>query len=153
MNWQIWVALAMVLIIADVFALNSTVIMWFGIGAAFAAVVAAIGVGTPDTGWMWQLGVFAVAAPLSLGLWKWYEKKHPRNAPDNPNLNKKGAEYIGNIYTLEGPMKNGIGRIKIGDTSWPAKGEKSLSLSTGARVMVEDVRGTIIVVKNLGEQT
>ena len=89
MNWQIWVALAMVLIIADVFALNSTVIMWFGIGAAFAAVAAAIGVGTPDTGWMWQLGVFAVAAPLSLGLWKWHEKKHPRTAHDNPNLNQK----------------------------------------------------------------
>ena len=60
MNWQIWASLAMVLIIADVFAINSTVIIWFGIGAAFAAVAAAIGVGNADTGWMWQLGVFAM---------------------------------------------------------------------------------------------
>lgn len=150
MNWQIWVSLAMVLIIADIFVISSAVIIWLGIGAAFAAAVVFF---YPDVGWMWQFGAFAIMSPLSLALWKWYEKTHPRTAPNNPNLNRKGIEYIGNIYTLEGPMENGIGRIKIGDASWLARGEINLNLSAGDEVMVEDVQGTTIVVKKPGEPT
>ena len=150
LNWQIWATFGMALIMADAFVINSSVIIWFGIGGVFVAAMVFV---YPDTGWMWQLGVFATVSPLSLALWKWYEKKRPRGAPDSPNLNKKGAEYIGNIYTLEGPMENGIGRIKIGDTSWLAKGDERLNLSAGGKVMVEDIQGTTIVVKKTREQT
>jgi len=149
-GWQFWLAAGAVMVIVDAFIINTAVIMWFGIGAGLVAALLYI---HPGLSGLWQLGVFGASSPLALLGWKWWDKKRPRKEPDSPHLNKKGAEYIGRVFPLEGAMENGVGRIKIGDTSWTAKSNQNANLPAGGKVLVEEVRGTTIIVKKFEEQT
>ena len=38
-------------------------------------------------------------------------------------LNKRGAQYIGREYTLDTPVENGYGKLKIGDSLWTIHGD------------------------------
>jgi len=149
-GWQFWLTAGAVMVIIDAFIINTAVVMWFGIGAGLVAALLYI---HPGLSGLWQLGVFGVSSPLALLGWKWWDKNRPRKEPDRLHLNKKGAEYIGRVFPLEGAMENGVGRIKIGDTSWTAKNNQNANLPAGGKVLVEGVRGTTIIVKKFEEQT
>lgn len=51
-------------------------------------------------------------------------------------LNRRAHGHIGQIFTLDGPIDNGMGRIRVGDTLWRVRGPDMVS---GARVKVTGV--------------
>ena len=70
-------------------------------------------------------------------------KNRKYNESDNPNLNERGAQLIGQTAILADPISNGMGRVKIGDTTWRVKGGDT---KAGAKVTVVDYdAGTLIV--------
>ena len=52
---------------------------------------------------------------------------------DQPLLNRRSEQLIGNIATLAEPIKDGHGRVRIGDTFWRVTGP---DLPAGAQVRV-----------------
>ena len=62
----------------------------------------------------------------------WYNT-HPDT--DQPNLNARGAQMVGQVSVLIDAMENGSGRIKLGDTVWRVEGP---DLPAGSKVRVVD---------------
>lgn len=133
-----WFILAVLL-----FALETVVpgvhFVWFGVAAILVGLLAlAIGFA-----WQWQLIAFAVIAVAAVFLVRRYAR--PDNAlSDLPDLNIRGAQYIGRTVTVEEAIRGGRGRVRVGDTLWQAEGE---DVAVGERVRVKSANGTVLVVE------
>jgi hypothetical protein len=133
-----WLLLAIVL-----FALETIVpgvhFMWFGVSAILVGLLAlALGFA-----WQWQLILFALVSVATVFLVRRYAR--PENAQsDLPDLNVRGAQYIGRSFIVEEPIRDGRGKVKVGDTLWPVQGADA---AAGTRVKVNGVNGTVLVVE------
>ena len=63
---------------------------------------------------------------------------------DEPDLNVRGAQYIGRIVVVEDAISGGRGKVRVGDTLWPAQGSDT---AKGARVKITGTNGTVFVVE------
>ena len=63
---------------------------------------------------------------------------------DEPHLNRRGAGCIGQRAALATPIVNGRGRIRLGDSSWPAAGP---DLPAGTTVEVIGADGALLQVQ------
>ena len=80
---------------------------------------------------------------ISIVVWRSYFRKHPVTT-DQPALNRRGEQYVGRTFTLEEPIVNGNGKIKVDDTTWKIIGADCLS---GSKVKVVGVDGVILKVE------
>ncbi|MEQ1714203.1 MAG: NfeD family protein [Hyphomicrobium sp.] len=113
--------------------------LWFGLAAVIVgALTFATGFGFP-----WQLVAFAL---ISIATVFWVRRfATPENArSDLPDLNVRGAQYIGRKVVVEDAITNGRGKVRVGDTLWGAQGEDA---PKGAQVEVVGVNGTMLVVE------
>ena len=79
-----------------------------------------------------QVAAFVVLSFVSIQVYrKWFRKA--ARASDQPLLNRRGEQLVGQVYVLEQPIVDGRGRLKIGDAFWAAEGE---DLPQGTRVRV-----------------
>lgn len=139
-HWHWWV-LALALIVLEVFA-PGAVFIWMGFGAAVVGVILLI---APDLGWEYQFMVFTVFSIVSIAAWKMYQRKHPTET-DRPTLNRRGEQYIGRTFTLSEPVVNGLGKIRVDDSTWKIEGA---DCAAGTQVRVTGVEGTILKVENV----
>jgi len=86
---------------------------------------------------------FAVLSVISVVMYKSYRKKNPI-VTDEPALNRRGEQYIGRTFTLEGPIVNGEGKIKVDDSTWKISGA---DMEAGASVRVIAIEGSILKVE------
>lgn len=137
-----WLILAVALFILETI-IPGVHFLWFGVAAVLVAMLAF----ATDIAWQWQLIAFAITAMATVFVMRRYA--HPANAKsDLPNLNVRGAQYIGREVIVDTPIVGGRGKVRVGDTVWPAEGEDA---DAGARVTVTGVNGTVLVVANDGE--
>lgn len=139
-HWHWWV-LALALIVLEVFA-PGAVFIWMGVGAAVVGVILLI---APDLGWEYQFMVFTIFSIVSIAAWKMYQRKHPTET-DRPTLNRRGEQYIGRTFTLSEPVVNGLGKIRVDDSTWKIEGA---DCAAGTQVRVTGVEGTILKVENV----
>lgn len=133
-----WFLLAVALIILE--ALTPVAFfMWLAVAAAVVGLVLLV---FPDLSWQAQLILFAVASVMSLVLGRRYLKRHPIRT-DEPTLNKRGHQYIGRVFTLDNPIVNGAGKLRVDDTIWKIGGRDCVG---GTRVRVTDVDGVVLLV-------
>lgn len=97
----------------------------------------------PATSLELQLIIFGLLSIVSIFLWRRYGKQQLKES-DQPLLNKKGAQYIGRVFSLMEPIKNGRGKIKVDDTIWTIEG-KDCSIDTTVEIVA--INGTIFKVK------
>ena len=90
-----------------------------------------------------QVSVFSVLSVVLIAVWKLYGKKHPITT-DHPLLNKRGAQYIGRVFSLCQPIENGEGKIKVDDSIWKVHGE---DCDIHTKVKVVAIRGTVFDVE------
>jgi membrane protein implicated in regulation of membrane protease activity len=137
-HWHWWIAalgfLVLELLMPGVF------FLWVGVAAAITGLVALI---APDLGWQTDFVVFAALSLVSAVLGRRFWKPS-QTATDDPTLNQRGAQYIGQVFVLETALENGHGRVKIGDGSWLVEGA---DLPAGARVKVTGVNGARLKVE------
>ena len=62
------------------------------------------------------------------------------------NLNRRAHALVGQTFTLEAPIVDGSGRIRVGDSSWRVTGP---SAPAGASVRVVRVEGATLVVETV----
>ena len=136
--WHWWVG-AIGLIVVEAL-VPGAIFLWLGISAA---VVGAILLAAPELSWEYQLLIFAVLSVGSVIGWRAYHKRHPTKT-DLPNLNRRGEQYVDRLITLDEPIVNRVGKIRLDDTSWKVTGQ---DLPAGARVRVVGVDGVVLQVE------
>jgi len=139
-HWHWWV-LAVALIVLEVFA-PGAVFIWMGAAAAVVGVILLI---APDIGWEYQFMVFSILSVVSIATWKVYQRKHPTET-DRPTLNRRGEQYVGRTFTLDVPIVNGLGKIRVDDSTWKIEGA---DCSVGTQVKVTGVEGTVLMVEKI----
>lgn len=97
----------------------------------------------PAMDWEYQLILFSVLSIVSIAVFRRYLRKHPI-ATDRPLLNRRAAQYIGRVFTLDEPIVNGRGKIRVDDSIWRVEGEDS---EPGTRVRVTEAEGVILKVE------
>ncbi|MFT3729892.1 MAG: NfeD family protein [Hyphomicrobium sp.] len=133
----LWFALAVFLFIMESI-VPGVHFVWFGLSALIVGVIGL----TTSFGWQWQLIAFALIA-LAAVFWVRQKSREESAKPDVPDLNVRGAQYIGRLVTIEDAIVNGRGKVRVGDTVWVAEGEDG---PKGASVRVTGVDGTVLVV-------
>lgn len=143
--WIIWLIVAAVFAAAEVFT-PGFFLLWFGLGAAVAALMALAGVGSFAA----QMFVFlVVSVALVIASRTIFEKFLVRR--DDPAKLKSGIESIvGQVGTVVEPSRGALseGAVKVYGSIWtafPAEGERPLT--EGDSVAVERIEGNAIYVR------
>lgn len=134
--WHWWIAAA-ILAAIETF-MPGAVAIWF---AASAVVVGALLLVVPIP-WQLQLVIFGVLGCLALYLWRRLRSKSD-TASDQPALNQRGMQYVGQCFMLIEALRDGTGKVSLGDTVWLVQGA---DLPKGARVRVTGVNGAVLTV-------
>jgi membrane protein implicated in regulation of membrane protease activity len=134
----VWACLAAGLVAAEVLA-PGVFLLWLGVAAG---AVLALVLLFPSLPLLWQAVAFVA---FSLALIPAYRHFLGRNdhASDQPLLNKKGAQLVGQLVVLESAIENGRGRVKIGDAFWVATGPE-LPAGTRVRIVAVDSMNLIV---------
>lgn len=127
--WQWWV-LAGVLLIVEVLA-PGTFFLWLAVSASAVGLLVWL---VPSTSVEAAWTIFAVLGVISVAMVLKFRKRPTEDAATK--LNKRGQEYVGRTFELTEAIRNGKGKIKIGDTFWTVSGP---DLPAGANVKVVDV--------------
>ena len=135
--WHWWI-LAGLLLILELTA-PAFFFLWLGIAAAATGFLLLV---FPSMPLEMQLVLFAVLSVVAVLAWRKYRETHPTES-DQPNLNRRGQQYVGRVFTLDRPIENGVGKVTVDDSTWRVKGP---DLPAGTNVRVEGVDGTVFVV-------
>ena len=138
-HWWHWLIIALVLIILEIFS-PAAFFMWMGFAAAITGLVTLI---FPGLSWEIQFIIFAGLSVVSITAAKLWFGKNPIQT-EQPLLNERGQELIGNTYRVEKAIENGVGRIRVGESTWKATGPDA---PEGARVKVVGARAAVLEVE------
>jgi inner membrane protein len=134
-----WLIAAVVMIILEML-LPAAYFLWMGISAFVVGLLLYV---EPSIPLLIQVIIFGVLSVVTLVLYKRHKKSNP-TVNDEPSLNRRGEQYIGRTFTLEEPIVNGVGKVKVDDSIWKVKGKDS---PVGMKVRVLSVDGTIFNVE------
>ena len=132
-----WLVLAVVLGIIEVFA-PGAFFLWLGISAALVGIIQWL---IPALSWELQLLLFAILSIASVVIARRYLKVHPLET-DLPNLNQRGHQYIGRVFTLQEPVVNGRGKIRVDDSTWKISCN---DCESGTKVIINGVDGVVLL--------
>lgn len=138
-EFWVWLGLGICLIALEA-VVPGTFLLWPGIAAVLTGLLSYM---VPDWGWQDHALVFAgltvAAAVAGRRFYGWL-----RTVPDDGILlNQRGRSLIGEVHTLETPILDGVGRLRIGDSTWKIRGPE---LPAGTRVRVTAVDGIVLQV-------
>ncbi|MDQ1186948.1 NfeD family protein [Agrobacterium larrymoorei] len=139
--WSWWL-LAAILLVAEL-AAPGVFLIWIG---AAALVVGALSLALWDAsvwGWQIQLLLFAaLSVVFAIAGRRYYDRKHATT--DEPFLNQREASLVGRTATLQEPITEGRGRIRLDDTWWPVQGADQ---PAGTRVRIASAHGRTLTVE------
>ena len=135
--WHWWIIAGLLLILELI--LPSFFFLWLGIAAAATGFVLLV---LPSMPMEMQLVIFSVATVIAVLAWRKYRETRPVES-DQPNLNRRGQQYVGRVFTLDRPIENGVGKVEVDDSTWRVKGP---DLPAGTHVKVTGVDGVVFVV-------
>ena len=134
-----WLIAGVVMIIVEILS-PTAYFLWMGISAI---VVGLLLFALPEISLLIQAIIFGVLSMVSLLIYKRYKKANPIEK-DVPKLNRRGEQYVGRIFTLDEAIINGVGKVKVDDSSWKVKGT---DMPAGTKVKVVSVDGTVFHVE------
>lgn len=137
-----WMVLGFVLLAAEI-VLPGVFLLWIGIAAILTG---ALSLQLWDWSlWTWQVQVlvFLVLAIASAVAGRRIMGARETES-DEPLLNQRGEQMIGRTATLAEPITDGVGRVRLGDTTWRVTGP---DLPAGTRVRIVAARGSDLIVE------
>ena len=140
--WQMWAVVAIVCLILELMA-GDIFIICFSIGAVFAAIAAAFGLGFYS-----QLVAFAVFTLISLFWVRPFAKRYLRKGEDN-RVSNADALMGRQGRVVETVKSDGFGRVQIDGDIWKAVTKESADIPEGANVRVIGRESTIITVESI----
>jgi len=137
LHWA-WAIGALVLALFELHA-PGFYLIWLALGAGTVALATfAFGFGVEA-----QLLTFAAASLVSCVMGFFVYRRVLRDEPAALARNARDRQMVGAHAVVAEPIRNGRGKIRLGDTVWLAEGP---DLPEGAAVVVTAVRGTTAVV-------
>ena len=137
--WLMWLILAAILLIGEVFS-SGFFLFWFSIGAAAAGLIALTGANE-----IIQLIVFVVVSGVLFATGRKFANRVTKKQP--PGI---GADrFVGGIGVVleEINLLANTGKIRVGQDSWRAESEHGEIVPEGAEVKVLRVDGTRAIVQ------
>jgi membrane protein implicated in regulation of membrane protease activity len=137
-NWLILavVLMALELIVPGVF------LFWLGLAAFLVGLVSFVSfVSHPS--WQAQLLMFAVFAAAAVPVWRRLAHTAPNADDSNAFLNRRAEALVGRVLTLEKPIVDGSGTVRIDDTVWRVAGPDT---PAGSRVKIVRADGANLTV-------
>jgi hypothetical protein len=125
-NWS-WLISGLVLVGIELLA-PGVFMLWLGLAALLVGLLSFV------IHWSWQAQflTFAVFALAAVPVWRRIGR--PRSyATDQPFLNRRADALVGRVFTLERPIVDGSGTVRIGDSVWRVAG---CDAPAGTRVRV-----------------
>lgn len=139
-----WVVLGFVLLGLEI-VVPGVFLLWIGLAALATGVLSLAFWGA--WWWPWQVQVLVF---LALSLVSAYAGKRivrsREGDTDQPLLNRRSEQMIGRTATLAEPIRNGRGRIRLGDTLWKVRGP---DMEPGTHVKVVGVEDSELVVEKV----
>jgi hypothetical protein len=136
-----WLSLGGVLLAAEMLGGNGY-LLWSGV----AALVTGLLVWLLPFGWEWQGVMFAVLTLVAAWLWwRWLSNRVRQQPRADSQLNQRGQQLVGKVFTLDTALINGRGHMRVGDSSWPVAAEDDLP--AGSHVEVVAVEGITLKVR------
>ena len=137
-----WAVVAVVCLILELMA-GDFFIICFSIGAVFAAIAAAFGLGFYS-----QLVAFAVFTLISLFWVRPFAKRYLRKGEDN-RVSNADALMGRQGRVVETVEADGFGRVQIDGDIWKAVTQESVDIPEGTNVRVIGRESTIITVESI----
>jgi inner membrane protein len=139
MPFWYWLILAAVLGVVEI-AVPVMFCIWL---AAAALGVAAITWRYSGLSWEHEALIFAALAIASVTLGRTAFAR-TQSTESGRHLNRRAESYAGRVFTLEGAIIDGRGRLKVDDSVWLVEGP---DLPAGARVRVTGANNTLLRVE------
>ena len=148
--WILWTVLGAILIVAEIFT-SGFVLLWFGVGAMAAALLAIIGIDSLAL----QFLTFAVVSSALTAASRTIFLKYFSREKTGQSLRSGVDALPGKIGTVVSSSRGALqeGAVKVFGSTWtayPAPGEPPLE--AGERVCVESIEGASIYVKRIGDE-
>jgi len=133
-----WIILGVVLIGVELVA-PGVFFLWLGLAAIATGLLDAL------LGLSWQAAalLFALLSVGAVVLGRYVTRSKAQPETEAVTLNQRGQSLVGRVFTLETPIKDGEGRVRVDDSSWRVTGADRFA---GAKVRVVRVEGTTLVV-------
>jgi len=142
--WWIWMALAAVFLIGEIFTAGFF-LLWFSFGAAAAGVLALF-----DIGLAAQLIVFILGSGILFVFGRRFAERVTVKQPPGIGADRFTAKNGVVIETVD-DTKN-TGRIRIGQDEWRANSETGGVIPGGTRVKIIRIDGTHAIVQPIEEE-
>jgi inner membrane protein len=135
--WHWWIAAAALAAIETF--MPGAVAIWFAVSAFVVGAVLLV-VPVP---WQLQLVLFGALGVLAIFLWRRFRPEN-NESTDQPMLNQRGVKHVGQVFQLFEAVKDGTGKIRVGDGVWLVRGPDT---PVGASVRVIGVEGAVLKVE------
>ena len=134
-NWLIFglLLMALELLAPGIF------LFWLGLAALLVGVLSF----ALQPSWQLQLLLFAVFAAAAVPVWRRLARRDDGASVSNPFLNKRADALVGRVFTLEKPIVDGSGTVRIDDTIWRIAGP---DIPAGSRVRIVRADGASLTV-------
>jgi membrane protein implicated in regulation of membrane protease activity len=114
-------------------------LFWLGLAAFLVGLLSFL----INPSWQMQILMFAVFAAAAVPLWRRVARSNSSASKSNPFLNKRSDALVGRIFTLEKPIVDGAGTVRIDDTIWRVAGPDA---PAGSRVKIVQADGASLTV-------
>jgi membrane protein implicated in regulation of membrane protease activity len=134
-NWLIFgvILMALELIAPGIF------LFWLGLAALLVGLLSF----AFHPSWQVQILMFAVFAAAAVPVWRRLARSHAPGSVNSPFLNKRADALVGRVFTLEKPIVDGAGTVRIDDTIWRVAGPDA---PAGSRVKIVQADGASLTV-------
>src|SRR5437016_339303 len=132
-----WLVLGLVLMALEV-AAPGVFLFWLGLAALLVGLLSF----PVDMSWEVQLIAFAVLSLAAVPVWRRLARAKS-STPEQGFLNRRADALVGRVFTLEKPIQDGIGTVRVDDTIWRVAGPDA---PAGSRVKVVRADGASLTV-------
>lgn len=141
--WWIWMAIGAIFIIGEIFTAGFF-LLWFGIGALTAGILAMLGLGIG-----WQLGAFVVVSGVLFLVSRRFAERISKKQP--PGIGADRFVGLRGLVLEEIDNIKNTGRVRLQKEEWRADSETGDVIGVGAKVEVTRLDGTHLIVKSIEE--
>ena len=138
MGGWIWFVAAAIFFLLELMA-PGVFMLWLGLAAILVGVVSfAI-----DWTWQSQIIAFVVFSLAAVPVWRRVSRVQKGKVAD-PFLNRRSDAFVGRVFTLEKPIVDGAGTVRIDDSVWRVTGPDA---PAGSRIKVISSDGGLLTVE------
>ncbi len=133
-----WIVIGVVLLALEL-VIPGGFLLWLGV----AGIITGLAAMFQPIGWPFQFLIFGGLSLILIVAWMRYFKGRDQES-DRPMLNRRADVFIGHEAVLHEPIKDGYGRLSLGDTVWRIAGP---DLPAGQRVRIISADGAVLNVE------